>query len=279
LQIFLSFVFYKLNFVNLRTTTSFVFLLLFSILEFSTASAQEDKSTTAPAVTFKKEKERKNTIFYNLSNTMIFGGKSQVFCYERVVGKYQSFTVELGTFSMPKISILPGNLQVNKQTSQTGYKFAGDYRFYLGGENKFNAPRGIYFAPYTSFNYFERKSSFTIDTSSTNSPVQVDVDTRFRFTTGTFGVEMGYQFVFWKRIALDLILLGPGVTAYSIKTELNTSLTPDAESELFQAINDALSEKIPGYSSVIKPSTFNSKGSIQTTSVGFRYLIHIGYRF
>ena len=90
---------------------------------------------------------------------------------------------------------------------------------------------------------------------------------------------MGYQFVFWNRVSLDMLLFGPGLAAYTLKTNLDTTLDPDQESELFQKINDALGEKIPGYDLVLHPGSFERTGSFKTTSLGYRYVIMLGIRF
>jgi hypothetical protein len=236
--------------------------------------AQQD-SSAAP----KPKKELKNTISYNITNTLIFGGKAQVLCYERVLFPHQTAAIEVGTFSFPSVQILAGNLRSNESESQKGYKLALEYRFYPASENKYNAPRGVFVGPYFSYNYFNREKSFEIDTSKTTIPVEVSVNTDFTFQTYTGGLQLGYQFVFWRRLAIDMILIGPGITGYNVKAELSTNLEPDDESELFETLNEKLAEKIPGYSYVIKPAEFNKKGTTNTTSIGFRYLIHIGFRF
>jgi hypothetical protein len=227
----------------------------------------------------KKDKVFKNTISYNITNTLIFGGSANVLCYERLTGKHQSFSVELGQFFLPMFNIFPERWKANKETEDLGIKFGFDYRFYLANENKYNAPRGIYVGPYYSYNYFNRKNSFMVDTTSTSVSSVVNVSTEFNFQVHTVGAELGYQFVFWKRLAVDLILIGPGISSYSLKTTFDTSLEPDVESELFEAINDKLAEKIPGYSLVIEPGEYSSDGNTNTTSIGFRYLVHLGFRF
>ncbi|WP_336516916.1 hypothetical protein [Pollutibacter soli] len=38
----------------------------------------------------------------------------------------------------------------------------------------------------------------------------------------TVGVQLGYQFIFWKRLAVDFIMFGPGVGMYNLKAGINT---------------------------------------------------------
>jgi hypothetical protein len=250
--------------------------ILFILIMNSICFAQDEQTQ---AVNSSTKKEFKNTISYNISNPLMFGFKTIVVGYERTIGKHHSFTVDVGQITLPTLSILPSSIKSNSETTEKGYKIAVDYRFYPAAENKYNAPRGVYFAPYFAYNYFDRKKSFTIDTSTTGIPIEVAVSTDFNLQITTVGAELGYQFVFWKRLAVDLILVGPGISGYNAKINLDTSLDPDNESELFTAINDALAEKIPGYSLVIKPGDFNKKGSTNTTTIGFRYLVHVGFRF
>jgi hypothetical protein len=51
------------------------------------------------------------------------------------------------------------------------------------------------------------------------------------------------------------------------------------EQELLDAINEILNDKLPGYSLVIDDAEFKRSGSVNTTSLGFRYIIHFGFRF
>jgi hypothetical protein len=62
-------------------------------------------------------------------------------------------------------------------------------------------------------------------------------------------------------------------------TDLDTTFDPDDEAELFEAINDALKEKIPGYDLVLNPGSYEETGSFRTTSLGFRYVVTLGVRF
>ena len=95
----------------------------------------------------------------------------------------------------------------------------------------------------------------------------------------TVGIELGYQFVFWNRLSVDMILIGPGVSFYNIKAEFNTSLSPDDENLFFDNLNDLLSDKFPGYDQVFTGSGFRETGTMRSTTQGFRYMIMVGFRF
>jgi hypothetical protein len=219
----------------------------------------------------------KNTVRVNLTNPMIFGDQSLIFGYERTIGNHQSFSINVGRFSLPKlISFNTDSIQdLQKSISSRGFSLSGDYRFYLPKLNKFNAPRGLYIGPYFSYNYFNRGFDLSVNTASFTGQMNLDLD----FRVMTLGFQLGYQFVFWNRVTLDMILFGPGIAGYKLKADLSTSLDPDQEAELFQKINDKLQEKIPGYGLVIKPGEFTKNGSVRTTTLGYRYVVMLGVRF
>lgn len=223
------------------------------------------------------EKRLKNSVKINLTNPMIFGTDCFMIGYERTIGDHQSFSVNIGRFSMPRIFNI--NTDSIKELSETvnskGFHISGDYRFYLTKENKYSAPHGVYIGPYATYNSYSRDFMLTANTENFTGDLNAD----FSFSVASVGFQLGYQFVFWKRFSLDMVLFGPGMAAYKIKAELSTTLDPDQESELFQKINQALSEKIPGYDLVLNTGTFERTGSYNTTGAGFRYVVMLGIRF
>jgi len=220
----------------------------------------------------------KNTIRVNVTNPMIFGEKAFVLGYERVLKNNKSFSVNVGRAYYPKLSGIStdsSELELNNSYKDFGINISADYRIYLKKENKYPAPRGIYIGPFYSYNYFNRINTWTLNTDD----FQGDLETEFTSSIHTAGIELGYQFVFWNRISLDMILLGPGVSFYNFKVKIDTSLSPEDESLFFEELNNFLSEKIPGYDQVIDDVEFKETGSVKTTTLGFRYMIMIGYRF
>lgn len=225
-------------------------------------------------VTAKEKKVRKNTILINLSNPMLISDQFQIIGYERVLPNNQSFTVNVGKFSIPKFTgDLADSLGLNTDYKDKGFHFSTDYRFYLKKENKYAAPRGVYLAPYYTYNHLNRENSWNIDG-------RIDeVYTNIKFNIHTIGAELGYQFVFWDRMALDLILMGPGFGFYSVKAKVGTNLSQEDESILFDKLNEILADRIPGYDRVIEAGEFSKKGTYNTEGIGFRYLVRVGYRF
>jgi hypothetical protein len=218
-------------------------------------------------------KIRKNTIRINVTNPLIFG-KSYILGYERIVGHKQSFAINVGTFSFPQIGSLDlSGYTIDQAKDVGGFNISGDYRFYQSKVNKYDAPRGVYIGPYVAYNKTRRSITLT------SPDVVGKFDAGYEFRVATVGFQLGYQFVFWNRVSLDMILFGPGLSGYSLKTELSTTLDPAKEAELFQKINDALAAKIPGWDKVIAPGEMQGGETFNTTSAGFRYMVMLGFRF
>jgi hypothetical protein len=243
-------------------------ILLLIILSGIDAVAQQDTTYIKPNF--------KNTVRFNLTNPLIFGNRSLILGYERQLKNNQSFSINIGQTSYPKLIFNDtDSMELSPKSSEKGFHISGDYRFYLQKENKYAAPRGVYIGPYFSYNYFNRINNWTLDGEN----FQGNVSTDMTINIFTAGFELGYQFVFWDRMTLDMILLGPGVASYSLDTKLNTTLDPDEENKFFEAINDYLSEKFPGYDNVIDAGEYKRSGTSKTTDLGYRYMIMIGYRF
>jgi hypothetical protein len=249
-----------------RTLNPLALLTLFFLVWHITCMGQEKP---------KEKKELKNTVWINIFNPII-DAKYLVFGYERVLNNNQTFTFNIGRFSLPKFGVVDlDKLGLTNEYKDWGINTSVDYRFYLGKLNKYSAPRGVYLAPYYSFNHFNRENKWILNSDSFDGEVVTD----FTLNIHTLGGQLGYQFIFWRRLAVDLVLIGPGIGYYGLDVKLDTSLEPDDESLFFQTLNDALKEKFPGYDLVIEPGEFQKKGSASITTLGFRYMIHIGFRF
>lgn len=217
---------------------------------------------------------RKNTLSLNITNPILLSLQFQSISYERILRNNQSFSLAIGKFSLPKFGEdLADSLGMNTDYKDKGFHFGIDYRFYLKKENKYAAPRGIYIGPFYTYNHLNRKNSWYVD------GVLDEIYTNLKLKIQTIGVELGYQFVFWDRMSVDMILLGPGVGIYQLKTEIGTSMDPEEEEEFFEKLNELLADKIPGYNNIIKPGDFKKTGNFNTVDVGFRYVVRVGFRF
>ena len=248
----------------LSTTRSLLLLFVF-LISIQNVFCQGDSI---------KPKIRKNTLRVNITNPMIFG-KSYILGYERIVNHKQSFAIGVGSFSLPKLRDVDFGSEYNvvSTSDNGGLNISGEYRFYQSKVNKYDAPRGVYIGPYAAFNKTHRSMTMT------STGVVGQFDAGYEFRVATVGLQLGYQFVFWERVSLDMILMGPGLSGYSLKTTLSTTLDPDKEEELFQKINDAIAARFPGWDQVIAPGEMHKNDTFKTTSAGFRYMVMLGFRF
>lgn len=220
---------------------------------------------------------RKNIIRYNISSALLFGiDKTLILGYERILKPNQSISINAGTIVLPKIAtISTDSFNLGRDFKNKGYNLSLDYRFYLGKVNKYNAPRGVYIGPWYSFNRFSRENSWDFK----NSVDQKFTKTNTDFNIHSFGVQLGYQFIFWDRFALDLVMVGPGMGVYNIKAKFDSNLTEEQQEQLRQVLSDVISNRFPGMNYVLDGKELDANGKLNVTSLGFRYIIHIGFSF
>jgi hypothetical protein len=220
----------------------------------------------------------KNTIRYNLTNQWFFGTNNVIFGYERVIKPYQTASINFGLASFPELgSISLDSIELNKASTGSGFNLAFDYRFYLKNENRHLAPRGIYVGPYFSYNLMKRRN--TLDAIFDNGS-EVNLELNHQLTIIATGFELGYQFVFLKdRLALDLILLGPGVGFYQYNANLGTSLSLENEGKVLEAIKNVLIEKYPGANIVFEGHSMRSRDVSYSANFNYRFVFQVGYRF
>jgi hypothetical protein len=227
--------------------------------------------------TAEKAKQYKNVIRYNLSGALLFGAdRFIVFGYERVIRRNQSISINFGKAELPKlVSINTDSFNLSKDTKSTGFNASIDYRFYLPKENKYLAPHGLYIGPYYSYNRFERDNRWDY----VNRGVDRYENSSSEFTIHTIGFELGYQFVIWKRMTLDFLMVGPGVGIYDYKVKLDSNIDPAKKEQLLKGLKQLLTQKFPGMNYVFSDDEISGDGTLNTTTLGYRYLIQIGFNF
>ena len=92
-------------------------------------------------------------------------------------------------------------------------------------------------------------------------------------------MQLGYQFVIWDRLTIDLIFIGPGYGFYQGNFNLEGSLDIDEESEYYQVIKDLVVDKFPVIDELIEDKQATVSGGFDTWTFGLRYLIQIGFHF
>ncbi len=255
--------------LRVHNTGYIVLLGIFSMSVVCTNAQTTDSS-------HKTAKDLKNTIKLNISNRLIYDNALQL-GYERVINKNQTINIFGGYNEFPvDLSLRLDNTSFTGTKKKSGYSSGAEYRFYLAGENKHNAPHGIYLAPFISFYHFNSDRTLThTDTAGTQSSANLNTQVNFV----NIGGELGYQFVFGRRWVIDAVLFGPAITSYNFKAKLDNHLTGLDDNEVAQAVIDALKEKLPFLNDITSDNKVNKSGTEAFWAVGFRYSISIGFRF
>ena len=217
---------------------------------------------------------KKNVIKWNLTATALYVD-APLFEYERVLGRNQSMSLQLGYVTLPFGSSSSG---VNYQSNIKKSGFAGtlDYRFYLPKENKDGAPHGVYLAPFLSYYHFENERNVDV-TSSTGSVEAMVLNSNISLTS--IGGQLGYQFVLGKRWTIDCILFGPSYTYYNVRMAMTGNLPEEEIDENVEEILQALADRYPFIGDLLEDDVAQSSGKVKTWNFGFRYSIHLGFRF
>jgi hypothetical protein len=218
------------------------------------------------------QKEYKNSVKINLTSFILYSNGLQL-NYERLLTSKTSITIFGGYIEFPMPSIIANSpLNFDKNKSKSGYSLGSEFRFYLAKENKYAAPHGVYLAPYVSYYHFNNTRT---GRDTTNPSNQLTMNTTMSFLN--IGGELGYQFVIKNHFVIDCVLAGPAITAYNFSLRVHGN-TGDYNDHL-QEIYDALKEKYPLLKDLSNGATVSSSGVSNFWSIGFRYAIHIGYRF
>jgi hypothetical protein len=256
----------KKNFKSIVKSLKIIIVFLFLMGSFD-ARAQVKDSTT-----IKQEKEYKNSLKINLTSWILYSNGVQL-NYERILSPKRSITVFGGIIQFPMPSVISNsNMTFNSNKERSGFCIGSEYRFYLSKENKYQAPHGVYLAPFVSYYHFNNVRSGR-DTLNGDF---LTLNTTVNFLN--VGGELGYQFVIKKRFVIDCVMFGPALSSYYFNLKLDGN-TSGNQSEKLQEIIAALKQKFPVLNDLTKGEGISSSGISNFWSLGFRYAIHIGYRF
>jgi hypothetical protein len=222
--------------------------------------------------------EHPNIIKVSISNWLLYPNSFHM-GYERVLNENHSIYIFGGYNEFPiKLNPIIQNTSFTHARNRTGYCIGAEYRFYLPKENKYNAPHGIYIAPYISYYNFSSNNTLThTDSNGNKSSASVDMSIALL----NVGFELGYQFVIGKRFTIDAEMFGPSFTYYSFKANISGNIAGSTQNETLKAVLDALKEKFPLLNDLSSSKTVYSSGSAteKFPAIGFRYAVSIGYKF
>lgn len=250
------------------------FILVFIV--FSGLSAIMGYGQQVDTLIVLRDPAYKNVIKLNPTPMMLWNNKNVTFSYERVLNSKQSFTVGLGYLVFNNLlddTIL--NVFTNTTREKSGLNFSLEYRFYMNKRNARTIPDGLFLAPFFSCYLYQFKNGLDIIDTPTGD---------FATLSGGFyafnvGGALGYQFVLWKRMTLDLILIGPAVTYYGGKLNIKGDIDLEEIQDINEDLYNKIIEKYPMVNDVLIDKTFKKNGTIDILSVGYRYLLQIGFLF
>jgi hypothetical protein len=258
-------------------------MMLFFFIPISFLLAQEKSDT----VQVKKKKEKpqilapyhKNVIKFNPTPMLIQGMeiRNLTFSYERLISKNMSLALQVGYLVFPEVrtgEVLGGLINIEKGSKQ-GVNLAFDYRYYPFQRNRRPAPDGVYIGAYTSYYGFGFKNSFNIlDSNLVENGSLVGKLNAFHL-----GVELGYQFIFWKRFTVDLLLFGPAVAYYAGNLTINGNLNQETIDKLDEELVQKLEDRFPFIKSIASGEELRFTGSRTKFGAGLRYSIQLGFHF
>jgi len=225
-----------------------------------------------------KVQERKNIIRWNITPMALVGPKSIVLGYERVLRNGHSISFNAGYLEMaPRVNEKGETVQLFGDVKRGGYLVSVDYRLYFKNRNKFPAPDGLYWGPYASiYNLsFEGKSKVFDNSGVQINTVGINADLNMY----NFGLQLGYQFIIKKRFSLDLMLMGPSFTRYSLGLGFDADVALDPDDPFYQGMEKLLNKLVPGAGVILDGADFDVKSKTAFSYFGYRYGIQIGYVF
>ena len=244
-----------------------------SLINFS-AKAQLSKSV------YDSTYIHKNNIKFNVTAWALYNN-AFVFSYERSVTKHQTFAITGGLIEFPSFGLLDlSNTKFDKTSNKSGYTIGGEYRFFLAKENKYAAPHGLYIGPYTNYYHFtgSRGVSFTDSSGNVSS-----ADMGSKITVFNLGLQVGYQFVLWDRMTIDLVLFAPSISRYSADFTFEGNLNEDHKIQISQEVIEALKNHFPLLNKLITEGSLHVSGDVHNKASvwapGLRYTLFVGYRF
>jgi hypothetical protein len=257
----------------------FILFLLSLMPVYMWAQSTQDtiKKTTPAGTPLKPEPYHKNVIKFNPTPMMIWGQTRNItLSYERMITRNQSASIQLGYLLFPRLfDDTIANLISITSRARKGMNIALDYRFYPLSRNRRPAPDGLYIGAYVSYYGFDFRNNFDL------IHVSADQNGSFhgRLSFLNVGMSLGYQFIFWKRFTLDMLLFGPSVSSYSGKLTVYGDLDEDQIENIDQEVVDKLLNRFPVLKTLFSTNEMTFTGSRTKFGVGFRYSIQIGFHF
>ncbi len=239
-------------------------------------------SILIPSIAFSQAKwdsnQRKNIIKFNPTPMLLWGDiKNITISYERLIKPNMSVAFQVGYLLFPKLTgdTLLGGLVALTTAQKYGVNISADYRYYPFSRNRRPAPDGLYIGGYLSYYGFNFKNNFNV--------VGTDIDQNGalegKLSIGNLGFELGYQFIFWRRVSLDLLLFGTSLSYYNARFDITGSLDEEQMENLNEEVVQKVLNRFPLLKTLFSGETLEFSGVRNIFSTGFRYSIQLGVAF
>lgn len=219
----------------------------------------------------------RNVIKLNPTPMLLWGDVGNItLSYERLIKKDMSLCFQAGYLMFPKIlsDTVAGLVNITGG-KKYGVNLAFDYRYYPTARNRRPAPDGLYLGGFLS--YYGFNFSNNLDILDTDLDQNATINGRLNVVN--LGVSVGYQFIFWKRFSLDLLMFGPSLSYYNGSLGIGGDLEPWEIEEIDEELVNALLDKYPWLSVLFKSQKLEFTGSKTKLSAGLRFSVQFGFHF
>ncbi len=263
-----------------------ILLLLLPILAAGATALGQAKADSVPPVTKEVKPAtltpyHRNVIKFNPTPMLLFSEVRNItLSYERMINNTMSLSLQAGYLILPKLigdTLSPAGVPVAVLTNRSKYgvNMALDYRYYPFSRNRRPAPDGLYIGAYASYYGFRFSNNFDI----LHTTVDQNGAFKGQLNVVNLGMSLGYQFIFWKRFSLDMLLFGPSFSYYHGKLNVSGELDPDQIEGIDQEVVDMILSRFPLLKSIFSKDGLTFTGNRTQTSIGFRYSIQLGFHF
>jgi len=224
------------------------------------------------------EPYHRNVIKFNPTPMLLFSEVGNfTLSYERLITRNQSLSIQAGYLLLPKLKFLNklDNIVTFAPKEKYGINLALDYRYYIIPRNNRPAPDGLYVGAFVSYYGFKFENHLDLVKTS----ILNDGTIYGKLNVVNFGVNLGYQFIFWKRFSLDLLMLGPSYSFYSGELGISGGLDPALVEEIDKDLVDAVEEQFPLLGALLNGENLEFIGYKSKWKFGFRYSIQLGFHF
>lgn len=256
---------------SMRTTTILLALLPAFVSMPRLASAQADSLQSGYI-------PRHNLIKVGFSSGLI---ETISLNYERVLNDDMSVGLT-GSYMVPRrggglFDLQTEEISMSSNRELSGIFITPEVKWFVESNDPRTAPRGFYVGAYGRYSSMR----FTAEMSASGTGTDVEGtaygDLEIDLIEAGLGLSAGYQLLAVKdRLVFDIIFFGPRFSIYTLKIDAEFNGDGELAEDLGQALEEALGRDIfPMDVNVENSGTTSSN----TSSIGYRFGIKIGYAF